>query len=50
MTIFHLPQFEHEAFWQYLSRLNYYRAQYVLFEYEKRELCDVVLEGITNET
>ena len=22
MAIFHLPQFEHEPFWQYLSRLN----------------------------
>ena len=50
MAIFHLPQFEHEPFWQYLSRLNDYRAQYVLFEYEKWEICDVVLEGITHKT
>ena len=50
MTIFHLPQFEHEPFWQYLSRLNDFRAQYVLFDYEKWEICDVVLEGITHET
>jgi len=35
MAIFHLPQFEHEPFWQYLSRLNEYRAQYVHFMYEK---------------
>ena len=33
-----------------MSRLNDYRAQYVLFEYEKWEICDVVLEGITPET
>jgi len=35
MVIFHLSQFEHEPFCQYLSRLNDYRAQYVLFQYEK---------------
>ena len=50
MVIFHLPQFEHEPFWQYLSRLNYYRAQYVHFMYEKWKTCDVVLKGITHET
>jgi len=32
---FHLHQFEHEPFWQYLSRLNDYRAQHVHFMYEK---------------
>jgi len=26
MRIFNFPQFEHEAFWSYLSRLNDYRA------------------------
>ena len=35
MALFHFPQFEHEPFWQYLSRLNDYRAQYVLSMYEK---------------
>jgi len=50
MAIFHFPQFQHESFWQYLSRLNDYRAQYVHFMYEKWEICDVVLEGITCET
>ena len=35
MAIFYFPQFEHEPFWQYLSRLNGYRAQYVLSMYEK---------------
>jgi len=43
MAIFYLPQFEHEPFWRYLSRLNDYRAQYVLFEYAKWKICDVVL-------
>ena len=50
MAIFHLPQFEHEPFWHYLSKLNDYRAQYVLFEYEKWEICDAMLEGITPKT
>jgi len=50
MAIFHFPQFEHEPFCQYLSSLNDYRIQYMHFEYEKWEICDVVLEGITHET
>jgi len=50
MAIFHLPQFEHEPFWQYVSRLNNYLAQYVLFKYEKLEICNIVIEGITHET
>ena len=50
MAIFHFPQFEHEPFWQYLSRFNDYRAQYVHFTYEQWEICDVVLEGVTHET
>jgi len=50
MTIFHLPQFEQEPFWQYLSRLNDYCAQYVHVMYEKWEIYDVLLERITHET
>ena len=50
MAIFHFPQFEHEPFWQYLSRFNHYHAQYMQFTYEKWEICDAVLEGITHET
>jgi len=50
MAIFYLPQFKHEPFWQYLSWLNDYRAQYVHVTYEEWEICDVVLEGITLET
>jgi len=50
MTIFHLPQFEHEPFWRYLSQLNDYHAQYVHFVYDKWETCDVLLEGITYDT
>jgi len=34
MAIFHLPQFEHESFWQYLFRLNGYYARQVHFMYE----------------
>jgi len=50
MAIFHFPQFEHEPFWQYLSWFNDYRTQYMHFTYEKWEICDAVLEGITHET
>ena len=50
MAIFHFPQFEHEPFRQYLSRLNDYPAQYVYFMYEKWEICNVVPDGITYET
>ena len=50
MAIFHFPQFEHEPFWQYLSRLNDYRAQYVHSMFEKWEICDVMLAGITHKT
>ena len=35
MATFHLPQFGHEPFWQYLYGLNDYRAQYLHFMYEK---------------
>jgi len=48
MGIFHLPQFEHEPFWHYLSRLNDYHAQH--FTYEKWEICNAMLEGLTPET
>jgi len=50
MAIFHFSQFEHEPFWQYLSRLNDYRAQYVHSMFAKWEICNVMLEGITHET
>ena len=50
MAIFHFPQYEHEPFWQYLSRLNAYRAQFAHSMFEKWEICEVVLEGITHET
>jgi len=50
MAILHLPQFEHECFWQYLSRLNDHCARYVHFTYEKWEICNVVHKGITYET
>jgi len=49
MAIFYLHQFEHKPFWQYLSRLNDYHAQYMHFMYEKWKICNVVVEGITHE-
>jgi len=27
MPVFNFPQFKHESFWRYLSRLNVYGAQ-----------------------
>ena len=50
MAIFHLPQFQHEPFWQYLSRFNDYRAQHVHFMYDNCETHNIVLKGITHET
>ena len=50
MAIFYFPQFEHEPFWQSLSRLNDYHVQNVHSMYEKWEICDVALKGITHET
>jgi len=50
MAIFLFPQFEHEPCWQYLSRLNDYRAQYMLSMYENWEICNVMLARITHET
>jgi len=35
MPIFHFSQFMYEPFWQYLSSLNNYHAQYVHFVDEK---------------
>ena len=45
MAIFHLPQFEYEPFWQYLPRLNDYRAEHVHFMYEKWEFAMLCLRG-----
>jgi len=50
MLVSRFPQFKHGAFWQYLSRLNDYHAQYVFFTYEKWEIYEVILEGIIHET
>ena len=45
MVIFHFPQFEYEPFWQYLSRLNDYCAQYVHFMYENGKYAMLCLRG-----
>jgi len=47
MVIFHYLNLKMNRF---LSRLNNYCAQCVHFMYEKWEICEVVLEGITHET
>jgi len=48
MPIFHFSQFEMNLFGN--TRLNDYCAQYMFFMYEKWEIYEVVLEGITHET
>ena len=50
MAAFHVPQLEYELFCQHLPRLNDYCTEYMHFTYEKLEICNVVLEGITHET
>jgi len=45
MAIFILPQFKREPFWQYLSRVNDYRAQYVHFMYENEKFAILYLRG-----
>jgi len=50
MTTFHLTQFEHESFLQYLSRLNGSHSQYVHFMYPKWKIYNIAPEGIISET
>jgi len=45
MPVFYFPQFEHEPFWSYLSRLNDYRAQ-LNQSFEKWEICEVIVIGL----
>ena len=49
MASFYFPQFEHEIFWQYLSRLNEFRAQCVDYCFEKWKICQVIFEGLNDE-
>ena len=48
MPVFNFPQFEHEPFWNYLSRLNDYRAQ-LNRNFEKWEICEVIILGLNSE-
>ena len=45
MAIFRLPQFDHEPFLQYLSRLNDYRAQYMHFIMKNEKFAMMCLRG-----
>jgi len=49
MASFYFPQFEHEIFWQYLSRLNEFRAQCVDYCFEKWEIYQVIFESLNDE-
>ena len=48
MPAFHFPQFQHEPFWNYLSRLNAYRAQ-LNHNFEKWKICEVIVVGLNSE-
>jgi len=49
MPVFNFPQFEHEPFWSYLSRLNDYRAQ-LNQNFQKCKICDVVVVSLNSES
>ena len=49
MGLFNFQQFEREPFWNYISRLNDYRAQ-LNHNFEKWEICEVILEGLNFES
>ena len=45
MSVFNFPQYEHEPFWSYLSRLNEYRAQ-LNHNFQNWEICEVIIDGL----
>ena len=47
MPIFNFPQFEHESFWNYLSRLNDYHAQ-LNQNFVKWKICEVFAMGLNS--
>ena len=49
MPIFNFPQYEHESFWSYLSRLNDYRAQ-LNQNFQKLKTCEVITVGLNSES
>jgi len=49
MPVFNFPQFEHEPFWNYLSRLNDYRAQ-LNQNFQKWKIYKVIVVGLNIET
>ena len=49
MESFYFPQFAHEIFWQYSSRLNEFHTQCVDYCFEKWEICLVIFEGLNDE-
>ena len=48
MPVFNCPQYEHEPFWSYLSRLYDYRAQ-LHHTFHKWEICEVIVLGLNSE-
>ena len=49
MAVFYFPQYEHEIFWRYLSRLNEFHDQYVDHYFEKWKICEVIFDGLNND-
>ena len=48
MPVLSFPQYEHEPFWRYLSRLNDYRAQ-LLETFQKWKICEAIVLGLNAE-
>ena len=49
MPVFNFPQYEHEPFQSYLSRLNDYRAQ-LNQNVQKWEICEVIAVHLNSES
>jgi len=49
MSVFNFPQYEHEPFLNYFSRLNDYRAQ-LNHNFQKWEIWEVIIDGLNIES
>lgn len=48
MPVFHFPQYEHQPFWSYLSRLNDYRVQ-LNQNFQTWKICEAIVVGLNFE-
>ena len=49
MPVLNFPEYEHEPFWSYLSRLNEYRAQ-LNHNFKKQKIYEVIAVGLNAES